>query len=62
VAYDLAAAVLTDRGQLVNRAFEAVERMGMTCGDHLKREVIVVAADLADGHGILQVGEKYRFA
>jgi hypothetical protein len=36
--------------------------MGMTCGDHLKREVIVVAADLADGHGILQVGEKYRFA
>ena len=37
VADDLAAAVIADGRELVNRAFEAVERVTSTGGDHFKR-------------------------
>jgi len=36
VTYDLATAVVADRRQLVDGAFEAVESMGLTGGDDLK--------------------------
>ena len=36
VANDLALAMLTYRGELVNRALEAVERMGVAGSDYLE--------------------------
>src|SRR5687767_2593311 len=53
VADDLAAAVGADGRQLVDRALEAVERVGDSGGHDLKRHVIVVAAHFALGHGEL---------
>jgi hypothetical protein len=50
MANDLAPTVLAYRRQLVNRALEAVERMGVTGGDHLEREIVVVAADFTSSH------------
>jgi hypothetical protein len=50
VANDLAVAVLTHRSELVNRTLEAVERMGVAGSDHLKREVIIVAANFTSRH------------
>src|SRR5687768_5020924 len=47
---DPAAAVVADRRELVDRALEAVERMGCPGGHDLEREIIVVPADLAPGH------------
>jgi len=43
-----ATAMGTDRNQLLDGAFEAVEDVPVPCGNHLEREVVVVAADLAD--------------
>jgi hypothetical protein len=50
VPYDLAATVLTNGSQLVYGALEAVEGMGAAGRHHLKRPVVVVAADLAFSH------------
>src|SRR5215217_5674353 len=47
VTEDLAAAVGTDRRQLVNRAFEAVEGVRDAGRHDLERHVVVVAAYLA---------------
>jgi len=51
VANDLAPAVLTPRGKLVNRALEAVERVGMTGGDHLKGQVVIISTYFTPSHG-----------
>jgi hypothetical protein len=53
VADDLAPAMLAHRGELMDGALEAVEGVGMSRGDHLKGEIVVVAADFTDCHGIL---------
>jgi hypothetical protein len=53
VAYDFATAVFTGRGKPVDGAFEAVEGIGVSGGDDLEGEVVVVAADLALSHGDL---------
>ena len=50
VANDLATAMITFRRKLVNRTFEAVERMGDSLGHDLKCTIIVVAANLAGCH------------
>jgi hypothetical protein len=50
VPYDLAAAVLAHRSEPVNGTFEAVESMGITGGNHLEGQVIVVAADFTSSH------------
>jgi hypothetical protein len=47
---DLAAAMIADRREFVNRAFEAVEGVTRAGGDHLKRQIVVVAANLAFSH------------
>src|SRR5215831_12601588 len=51
VADHLAAAVLTDRGELLDGALEAVERMRLPGGHHLERHLVVVATHFAYGHG-----------
>ena len=53
VADDLAATVRADRRQLVDRALEAIERVGHAGGHDLKGQMVVVAAHLAFGHGML---------
>jgi len=55
VPYDLAAAVLAHRSEPVDGAFEAVEGMGVTGGNHLEGQVIVVAADFTSSHRNLLV-------
>jgi hypothetical protein len=50
VADDLAVAVLADRREQVDRALEAVECMGSTRGNDLKRHMIVIATDFALCH------------
>src|SRR5215208_5120313 len=55
VPYDLAAAVLAHRREPVDGAFEAVERMGITGGDHLEGQVVVIAADFTSSHRNLLV-------
>jgi hypothetical protein len=47
---DTASAMLTNRGELVNRAFKAVKHMTMTGRDYLKAQRIVVAANFTDCH------------
>ena len=51
VTDDLAAAVLTHRRHLVDRALERVERVDVPRRVHLEAQPVVVAADLADRHG-----------
>src|SRR5262249_45221205 len=55
VADDPAAAVVAARGEGVDRALEAVERVGGAV-DHLERLVVVVAADFAARHGRSSTG------
>src|SRR5690242_13909486 len=62
VADDLALAVLAHRRELVNGALEAVEGMGLSRRDDLERQIVVVAADLALGHGAPPEGERRRAA
>jgi AraC-like DNA-binding protein len=45
-----ATAVLAGRRQGVNRALEAVERVGLIAANDLKRLVVLVAANIASGH------------
>ena len=47
---DLALAVATDRRQLVNRAFKAVERVARARHNDFKRSVVIVAAYFALCH------------
>jgi hypothetical protein len=54
VAYDLAAAVFAGWGKFVDGALETVESIGVSGGDDLEGEVVVVAADLALSHENLQ--------
>src|SRR5690554_6372921 len=44
--------------QLVDRAFEAVERVGAGAGAHLERLVVLVAAHVTTGHGMLRSRKK----
>ena len=53
VSDDLAAAMAAGRGELVNRALEAVEDVSFAGGDHLERLMIVVAADFTLSHRYL---------
>src|SRR5690606_9543633 len=55
VADHLAPAVLADGRHAVDGALEAVEGVRRTGGAHLERLVVVVAADLTAGHGVLLV-------
>ena len=50
VSDHLAAAVHTHRRQLVNRAFETVEDMPISCCDHFKTQRVIVAADFTFSH------------
>jgi hypothetical protein len=47
---DLASTVVTNRRQLVNGAFETVERVGLTGSDYLEGEIVIVAAYFASSH------------
>jgi hypothetical protein len=47
---DLATAVVADRGQLVNGAFKAVERVGLSRRYDLERQVVIVSTDFTSGH------------
>jgi len=51
VANDPALAVLAHRSELVNRALEAVERMGVAGSDDLEGQIVIVAADLTSSQG-----------
>ena|SRR5919107_5475323 len=53
VADDLASAMIAHRRELVDGTLEAVESVCLTRGDHLKGEIVVVAADFASSHSIL---------
>src|SRR5262245_19537004 len=53
---DPAAAVGADRGQFLNRAFEAVEDMLPAGRDHLEGQVIIVSAHFTFGHGSTSLG------
>jgi hypothetical protein len=53
VPHDLASAVIAHGCQAMDGTLEAVEGVGMTRGDDLKGEVVLVAADFAGGHGNL---------
>jgi hypothetical protein len=50
VPNDFAFAVLANRSELVDRALEAVERMGLAGRDYLERQVIIVAAHFTSSH------------
>jgi hypothetical protein len=50
VADNAAAAVMTGRGQGSDRAFEAIEGMGLPSHDNLKGLIVVVATPLTLGH------------
>jgi hypothetical protein len=50
MADDFASAVLADRRELMDGAFEAVECMGVSGRDHLEGKIVVVAADFAPSH------------
>jgi hypothetical protein len=47
VANDLAAAVVANGRERVDRAFETVERVTLSLGNNFERRIVVVAADLA---------------
>ena len=51
---DAAAAVSTRWRQRMNRAFETVERVRASSETHLKCLVVVIAADFASCHRVLQ--------
>src|SRR5690606_15482425 len=51
---DAAAAMIADRRQLVDGAFETVEHMGLPGGHHFEGQIIIVPADLTPGHGALR--------
>src|SRR6266705_2579061 len=53
VTDDADAAVIAGRRERMDRAFEAVERMGVSVHRHLERLVVIVAAGFASGHGCL---------
>jgi hypothetical protein len=53
VSDDFAAAVIANRRQLLDCAFEAVKRMTITCRDYLERQIIVVATHLTLCHGVI---------
>jgi hypothetical protein len=44
VSDDLAAAMITNRSQLMDRTFEAIERVPRSSRHHFERQVIIVAA------------------
>jgi hypothetical protein len=50
VTDDLAPTVVAHRRELVNRALEAVERVGRSVANDVERKVIFVTADFAFGH------------
>jgi len=49
MADDLAAAMVANRGERLNGAFETVEDVGRARGDYLEREGVLVAANFASG-------------
>ena len=55
VPNDKAMTVRTSWRHSVNRAFEAIESHGLLPSSHLKRLVVVVTADIADCHVMLQL-------
>src|SRR5688572_21108360 len=50
VSDDAAAAVIAHRSEPVDRAFEAVEYVGLARGHHLERQIVVIPADFARRH------------
>jgi hypothetical protein len=50
VADDLALAVLANRGELMDCAFEAVEDVPLTSRDYFETQLIVISADFAFCH------------
>ena len=50
VTDDLTPAVIADRGKLVNRALEAIERVSGASCNNVKREIIIVVADFTLCH------------
>jgi hypothetical protein len=56
VANDPATAMGANRSQLLDSAFEAVEDVPVPSGNDLERQVVVVAADLADPHSASSEG------
>src|SRR5262249_54254682 len=58
---DLALTVLADWGHFVNRTFETIEGVRVTCGNDLECHLVAVSADVADRHGILQKKERSRW-
>ena len=50
VPYDLTSAMIADRRESMDRAFEAVECVSLVCGDNFERQVIVVAAHFTFCH------------
>src|SRR5262249_58791153 len=51
MAHDVGAAMRARRGQGLDGAFEAVERMACAVHSDLESLVIIIAASLASGHG-----------
>ena len=49
------AAMRAGRRQCMDRAFEAVERVGLATLDHLKRLVVIVPAGFADCHDTISL-------
>jgi hypothetical protein len=47
---DTAAAVIADRGQLVNGTFETVESVAPARRDHLEGQIIIISANFALSH------------
>jgi hypothetical protein len=53
VAYDPYTAMRADGRKQLDRAFEAIERIGFRRGDHLKRFVVLIPASVAFWHEFL---------
>src|SRR5918994_4947861 len=51
-----APAVIANRSQLVDGTLEAIERMGVTGGNDLEGEIVIVAADFTSSHRHLLAG------
>jgi hypothetical protein len=58
VTDDSAATVPTNRGQFLNRAFEAIEGMLPACRNYVKGQVIIVSANFTLGHGFSLVEKR----
>ena len=50
VSDDFAAAMITDGGELVDRAFEAVKRVSRSGSNDFERQIIIIPADVTLCH------------